>query len=249
MPFDKTDTILGYRITLIRGLLRRVRYHIWTDETFAEDLETSIGEAARLADELVARGLLAPNTDIPGLSRAFALTAAGHRLCNDRDLDVISKRHADLLLAEVLERVEAINTRDELVFRVAEVHVFGSYYRGDSEVAAIELAVRLVPRRPDVDWATESSARALAQWRGRRRMTVTRQRSFGSDEVMKLIKQRNRYLSLYAFKEVQTLGTLSRRVWPPDADGPPDPDGPPGAQSPTTSSSSRPPPRGSPRRR
>jgi hypothetical protein len=115
------------------------------------------------------------------------------------------------MIADLPPRIDAINARDELVFRIAEVHLFGSLVRGDPEVTSIDLAVRLEPRRPGANWRQESFGRAEA--RGPRSLHVTRMRAFGVTEVFSLMRAANRYLRLARWEDVDPP-LPSRRIYP-----------------------------------
>ncbi|RAI45944.1 hypothetical protein [Rhodoplanes roseus] len=217
MRADKNESILGYRMPLIRDLLRRISGHVWTDERIARHFHTTLHKASRFADALVERGFIEEARDVPRATRGFVLTDLGHRFCAATFLKPITRTQADALLADLLVRIEAINARDELVFRIAEVHVFGSYFRGAPEVGDVDLAARLTPRRPGLSWRQESLDRARDS--GHVSLTYKRMLTFGANEIFKLMRGRTRYLHVTLWEAFQVLDQPSRRIYPPMRDG------------------------------
>ncbi|MBK5957159.1 hypothetical protein CCR97_02890 [Rhodoplanes elegans] len=217
MRIDKNETILGYKMTLIRDLLRRISSRIWTDEDIAAHFHIPLARAEQLADALIRRGLLTLKPDAEGNERDLVVTDLGQRLCAARFLKPIARSRADAIIADTLVRIEAINARDELVYRIAEAHVFGSYFRGEAEVSDVDLAVRLARRRPGSKLSEENMDRVRAS--GQVNLTFLRMLTFGSNEVLKLLRSGARHLHVTPWDVFEELGVPSRRIYPPLSEG------------------------------
>ncbi|MFL9828647.1 nucleotidyltransferase domain-containing protein [Rhodoplanes sp. SY1] len=209
MRIDKNETILGYKMTLIRDLLRRISSRIWTDGDIAAHFHIPIARAEQLADALIRRGLLTLKPDAEGNERDLVVTDLGQRLCAARFLKPIARSRADAIIADTLVRIEAINARDELVYRIAEAHVFGSYFRGEAEVSDVDLAVRLARRRPGSKLSEENMDRVRAS--GQVSLTFLRMLTFGSNEVLKLLRGGARHLHVTPWDVFEELGRTAAR--------------------------------------
>ena len=71
-----------------------------------------------------------------------------------------SRAKADQEVADLIERANQINARDELVFYVHKIHAFGSYLTDIADVGDIDLVVELGGAGPAGNSPTESHYRA-----------------------------------------------------------------------------------------
>src|SRR5262249_40137226 len=109
--------------------------------------------------------------------------------------------------AAFLQRVQRINERPELLERVREVHVFGSYLEGRDDLGDIDIAVR-TERKGNKDWIRESLRRADES--GRTFSSYIDRLCYGHTEVMPLLKAGSRYLSLHTMDDLEGIGARSR---------------------------------------
>lgn len=221
MCADETDVICGFTTVPVRGLLRRIGNQIWHWLDFPLRLDLPFRDANRVAVALVECGLLERVSGWRGQrgrSSGFQLTALGRRVTGLGRLKPISRRRADAVIAKVLARIEVINRRRDLSYRIAEAHVVGSWCWGEEEVTVVDIAARL-DLRDDLVGRTkrqlardDASARVLADWL---------RQEFG--EVLSLLKARTPHLRVYACARSSRLGPHKQRIYPPH-----DPDGLPG---------------------
>jgi predicted nucleotidyltransferase len=215
MRLAKADTVLGLPIRLIRNLVRRINGRVWADADLATHFDIALETATRFAGVLVARGFFEPARppDWPaGHPRGFIVAARGRQLMHATFVKPIPLAYADVLIQELVTRIDAINARDELVFRVPEVLVFGSCFRREADVADIDLGVRLDPRRLATNWPKERFDRARAS--GQLSLTFLRMLAFGDNEVFKLMKGPTPYFEVHPWNGFKRWNTPSCRIYP-----------------------------------
>ncbi len=163
MRLDPNDTIGGQPLKRIRELLRRMINASWSHPQIAEFFHIDLTSAQALIDEMVTRQLLQECERRPDdASRFYECGRRGPRLAAARLLKPITRAKAETIIAAFLQRVESINQRPELLERVREVRVFGSYLGESDELGDVDMAVRTERREmPGKDWVLESQLRAV----------------------------------------------------------------------------------------
>jgi hypothetical protein len=217
MCVDDDVTVSGYTTAQIRDLLRRIGNRIWHKLDFPLRLDLSFREACSLADALVECGLLERVSGWRGQggrSSGFQLTALGRGVTGLSRLQPISRRRADALIAKVIARIAAINSRPDLSYRIAEAHVIGSWCSGEAEVTIVEVAARLELRDDPVGRTRQKLARDDET---ARTLAYFLRQEF--DEVMAFLRARTPHLRVYACEKSSRLGARKQRIYPP-----PDPD-------------------------
>lgn len=141
--------------------------------------------------------------------KAFLLTDLGSQLSNAMFAARISRARAEELLRAFLERVEAVNLRDELTHRVVAVRVFGSYLSEAADLGDIDLAVALEPRRSS--HVEESLERA--QNSGKSVRNYLEMLFYGENEVRQFLKKRHPHISIHAYGEPDKLNALSKVLY------------------------------------
>jgi hypothetical protein len=196
MKVSRSDTLAGFPLIKIRDLLRPYRWGLIT----AEDVEAALGltgaEAASVLQAMVNAGFIKFKSEQWGEHKGglFSITEVGSRLCVARFVKRITRGKADTLVMQMLERVNEINGRDELIFRVKRVRAFGSYAGDASEVGDIDLAVEWEQRFPDRDIIEQLLARADAS--GKSLTSYMARLNYGEVEVERLLKGRSPYISI-----------------------------------------------------
>ena len=178
---------------MVRDALRR----LWDHSSFGAD------ELARLlggdgdGDEVLA-GLLEEGfaEQVDG-GPSVGLTQAGVRLRNATARRPVRREVAERHLAAFLERVEAVNGDDDLLYFVDRVTLFGSMLDASvAQVSDVDLCVDLRPRYPE-DHTERSQARAEeAAGRGRHFGNLTEWLFWSQREVEPLLKARSFVLSI-----------------------------------------------------
>jgi hypothetical protein len=75
-----------------------------------------------ITDDLVVAGLIERDKN------SYRTTAAGDRLAAAKFIPPINRAKANRIVAEFLQRVDAINANNELLMRVKEVRAFGRFH-------------------------------------------------------------------------------------------------------------------------
>ena len=159
---------------------------------------------------MIVRGFLQETERQAGNSSQFyECGPKGPRLSSARLLKAITRRKADAIVAAFLTRVQTVNARPELLERVCEARVFGSYLEERDDLGDVDIAVRTERKgRPGGDWVRESLRRADES--GRTFSSYLDRISYGHIEVMRLLKARDRYLSLHTMGDLEAIGAPSR---------------------------------------
>lgn len=126
----------------------------------------------------------------------------------------ITRARAGELVAEVLTRVDAINLNDDLAMRVSRVRVFGSYLTKVPTLGDVDLAIDLVRRFPERGSLAEANRRVAATGPRRSGLSFVQWLYYPHIEVLRLIKNRRRAISLHWGDELKTLKCKSRRIYP-----------------------------------
>jgi predicted nucleotidyltransferase len=196
MKVSKSDTLAGFPLIKIRDLLRPYREGAITAENVETALGVTGGEATAVLRAMVDAGFIEPESEQRWGHKEgqFSITDAGSRLCVARFVKRITREKADTLVRQMLERVNEINGRDELIFRVKRVRAFGSYAGDAPEVGDIDLAVEWERRYPDRDIIEQLLARADAS--GKSLNSYMARLNYGEVEVDRLLKGRSPYISI-----------------------------------------------------
>jgi hypothetical protein len=162
LRLDKSASIAGQPVKRIRDLLRRMEAVHWSDRAIADFFHLDETQANALATELVACGLLEESKRRPNDHRRFyELGPQGPRFASTRLLRPITRAKAESIVAAFLQHVEKINERQELLERVCEVRVFGSYLEAREYLGDVDIALRIERKGSSgKEWRRESLRRA-----------------------------------------------------------------------------------------
>jgi hypothetical protein len=119
------------------------------------------------------------------------------------------------IIAELLKRVAQINANSDLCYFVNEIRLFGSAIDGKAEsFGDVDIAYDLGRRKrpPEYkDWHDWSHKRwELA---GRHNLNLLQELYYGEHEVLRLLKERNQYLSVHNFDDMVGIGADSIRLF------------------------------------
>ncbi len=107
-----------------------------------------------------------------------------------------------------------MNARDEFVYEVAEVRVFGSYLEPHQPLLGdVDLVVKLAPRGGLSHQEATKLSLARAAASGRQFSNYLQQLCFGRHEVLRQLKARNPHLSIHSPDDVEQIGAESRVVF------------------------------------
>jgi hypothetical protein len=130
----------------------------------------------------------------------FVVTKHGDRLSAVRLAPRINRAKADIIVAGLLARARAINADPDLLYYVDRLIAFGSYARGENDLGDIDVMYDLGSKYHEVkakgiSWQEANLHRVavaerVQQWDDRE--------SFGRLEVLLLLKNRSRYITLHS---------------------------------------------------
>jgi hypothetical protein len=165
-------------------------------------LQISKRRTNRLMAQLAGEGYIEPHPEqADGLDR-WHLTVKGRALSYASAAPPIRRRTADRIVRELLDRIDAINANDELVYVVTEAVVFGSYLTDTQQLSDVDIGFRLARRRPEARPREETKRRvAIARQRGREFRSWSEQFSWAYTEILLLLKSRSRGLSLHDMED------------------------------------------------
>jgi len=218
LRLDKNASIAGQPVKRIRDLLRRMGSAHWSDQAIADFFHLTEAQANALTNELVGRGLLEESERRPDDNRRwYELGSQGPRFASARLLQLITRAKAERIVAAFLQRVEEINERQELLERVCEARVFGSYLEGREYLGDVDIAVRTERKESSgKDWVRESLRRADES--GHKFSSYIDRLSYGHTEVMRLLQAGTQYLSLHTIDDLEKVGTQSRILFKDSSD-------------------------------
>ena len=140
-------------------------------------------------------------------------TEKGRRLGVTRANPSITRAKADLLLTELLERVEKVNSNAELVYKVENVKVFGSYLSDQKILGDIDVAVKLEKRVTGEELKSKSEERIkLAHKNGRTFSNFIDQLYWPCQEVKLQLSTRKKGLSLHYDGEDEVLNRTETKT-------------------------------------
>jgi hypothetical protein len=170
-------------------------------------------EVERVLAALIANGYLEPHKpEYKWDTREFELSRKGRQLAAANLVKRFDRAKADQEIADLIARANEINARDELVFYVRKITVFGSYLTDSNDLGDIDLVVQTWPRRRDP--FKESQRRAAGK-----RLDASESHRYCNNEVLRLLRARKARLSLNAEHTLDTIKTEFRSLfeWQPDA--------------------------------
>jgi predicted transcriptional regulator len=142
MRLDLTETFAGVPARRVRDVLRRAGSRWVTPYWLAQATGTSDDQADNLVDTLVSRGLIERDED----EDVVKLTEQGIAF-SQASLNTVTRKTADRLLHEFLDRVRALNADEDALYQVPEVVVFGSYLTNAERLGDVDLAIEPVQVR------------------------------------------------------------------------------------------------------
>jgi hypothetical protein len=175
-----------------------------------------MAEAQRVFAELLSEGYLEPHEPEGDWDKAQYETSRKGRQVSAATLTKrFDRAKADKEVADLIERANEINRRDELVFFVSKVSAFGSYVTDTNDLGDIDLVVETVPRRDghtgESHYRADNSGKVL-DW--------SSSLYYGQREVLQLLRARKSRLSFASASTVERLNTKTRIVfeWHPGAE-------------------------------
>ena len=223
MQLDRTTLIAGLKLKTVRDALRemsRFGDHGWNSSTLAEHLDISTTQAEWMNEALVEQDILRrqapPHWDKDATPETYyALGELGQRFVLGHMLKRINRAKVDKIVADLLQRVEQINANPELCYFVNEIRLFGSAAKTDGDsFGDVDIAFDLGRRKhpPEYkDW--NEWAHQRWQHADQRNLTFIQQLYWAQEEVLRMLKARNPYLSFHGFEDLFGIGAESKRLF------------------------------------
>lgn len=207
MRINSKQILLGYPILKIREVIRHAMAGRLSGIKKAEiinEIATVLGgtikDAKLVFEQLIKEEYLIFEKKKIGNNLYLEVTETekGRRLGVTRANPPITRAKADLLLSELLERVEKINSDTDLVYKVEKVSVFGSYLSGQEILGDIDVAIKLEKKVSGDEFISKNEERIkLAHKNGRTFSSFIDQLYWPRQEVMLQLNTRKKGLSLH----------------------------------------------------
>ncbi len=207
MRINPKEKIAEIPILEVRKLLKYVDNESgWGKNRVTSVLDISPQKASRLLQELEWRGYIERGR-ILKRKQLWRKTIKGSTLDLASAAKPVTRKTADRVYSEFLERVKQVNSDPRFIVKVKKVVVFGSYLGDSTKLNDIDIAVELDwkddhpwflgKERPQavLDYAHE------AQKKGRRFGTFIDQIAWPEDEVKLYLKSRSRALSIHSISD------------------------------------------------
>ena len=127
MRLDRSSTIAGYPVKKVRTFLRQMGTSEWDEEAIAEHFHVEGSDLEDLINQLLVLDLLQAFFEQTLNDVILRRGCEGARLANANFLTPISRKRAEKVVAELLNRIELVNADDDFLLVVYEARVFGNY--------------------------------------------------------------------------------------------------------------------------
>lgn len=197
MRISSSDQIAGQPILAIRKLLKSGGDYSWTIDHVCSKLNVDQNTAWQVISQLVADGYV--ERDEKFGDEYWQNTTKGFALANASAAKPIKREVAQKHLDSFLDRVRAINSNAALPYVVTKVILFGSFLTDAPTVSDVDIAVQLRHRVADYEQfeALENQRVAAALERGRQLNDYFSQLIWPYQEVLLMLKNRSRVISLH----------------------------------------------------
>jgi predicted nucleotidyltransferase len=207
MRIDSKEQIADIEILKVRDLLRRVNNtDEWQDDFVIHRLKISPEQANRLINELNRKGYIEP-ARIYRQKQFYRKTLKGSTLGLASAAKPVTRKTADRIISEFMDRVRQVNSDPSFLVKVKRVLVFGSYLTEVSRINDIDVAVELAwkenhPRVLNKDKALLALYLSnYAEKKGKKFSTFIDRLEWPEHEVRLFLKSRSRALSIHSIDD------------------------------------------------
>jgi hypothetical protein len=192
LQIKSTDAVSGIPIMQVPGFFQGIV--AWRENSFdlpclRDRLSLDEKAALALASELVAQGYVEAPKD-----GAYQFTDKGGELVRASAASRVSRKTAEVALAELLERVERYNLDADKILTIETVVVFGSFLSTKDKLGDLDVAVKWKDRNPKLDRAR--TLLAYAHQSGRRFNTFCHQLAWAETELSQILKAKKRTICI-----------------------------------------------------
>lgn len=207
MRIDSKEQIADIEILKVRDLLRQVKHmDEWEDDFVIHRLKISPEQANRLIKELNRKGYIEP-ARIYGQKQFYRKTLKGSTLGLATAAKPVTRKTANRIISEFLDRVRKVNSDPSFLVKVKRVIVFGSYLTEDSRINDIDVAVELAWKENHPSVLNKDKAQLtlylsnLAEKQGKKFSTFIERLEWPEHEVRLFLKSRSRTLSIHSIHD------------------------------------------------
>ena len=140
MRLKSTDLIFGIQAKKLREFFRtKAVYDNFHPDFFKDEMNLSDKEAKNIIQKMIEEQIVVKDDKDEYLN----LLTKAQAIKNAKFVKPILRNKADLLVKELLDRVNKLNLDDYFVCTVEEVYIFGSYNSDSIDCADVDLVVVL----------------------------------------------------------------------------------------------------------
>lgn len=197
MNIDSKSEIAGVPALRVRNLMRRIGAFEIYSPFVARQLHISNEEAEKMIKLLVKQGFLV-ETDCSHNERGYEATLKGRSLALASAAKPITRKTADRVVEEFMNRVKSINSDSYFLYKVSKVDIFGSYLTDKEKISDIDISVEIQPKyNTEEQWEKEEARRQEACDKGINFPNIVEQLCWPMTEVLKRLKNHSRAISLH----------------------------------------------------
>ncbi len=207
MRIDSKEQIADVEILKVRDLLRRVNNtDEWEADFVVNRLKISPKKANRLIIELNRRGYIEP-IRIYRQKQFYRKTLKGSTLGLASAAKPVTRKTANRIIAEFMDRVRQVNSDQSFLVKVKKVLVFGSYLTDALRINDIDVAVELTWKESHPMVLNEDKAQlalklsSIAEKKGHQFSSFIGRLEWPEHEVRLFLKSRSRTLSIHSIHD------------------------------------------------
>jgi len=207
MRIDSKEQIADVEILKVRDLLRRVNNtDDWEADFVVDRLKISPKKASRLINELNRRGYIEP-IRIYRQKQFYRKTLKGSTLGLASAAKPVTRKTANRIFAEFMDRVRQVNSDQSFLVKVKKVLVFGSYLTDAIRINDIDVAVELTWKENHPLVLNKDKAQLalnlsnIAEKKGKKFSSFIDRLEWPEHEVRLFLKSRSRTLSIHSIHD------------------------------------------------
>ncbi|MCF8372101.1 MAG: hypothetical protein K9H64_10795 [Bacteroidales bacterium] len=207
MRLNSKDILFGQPVLKIREVIRSaMQEKLWgTNENeickkISVILKTNPEQAKKVVEQLIDGSYLKLMRHSSRGETQFELTVGskGSQFGLASAASVITRQKANQLLSDLIERAKVINARDDLVYYVDCLRVFGSFLSDKDTLGDLDIGYKLISKYKGREFTLYNQARIkIAENTGRHFNNFVEKLAWPRDEIVKALKAKKRGLSLH----------------------------------------------------
>jgi predicted nucleotidyltransferase len=198
MRLNRGDRIAGVDGLRLRKYFRQFGSDRVNYETVMAEFSVTKRQAGKMLADLLTLEMISRSFQEDKDIVCYRTTIKGNALGMAKAGKPIKRASADKILREFLDRTRAVNRRQELAHSVESVVVFGSYVSDAQRLNDLDIAVELKGKWHDDETfrSVSEASRGRARVKGRRFRDLVEEVGWPQLEVLSILKNRSRAISL-----------------------------------------------------